>query len=142
MNFEPTNPSSSGERWLGCAEIPTAEELNPDWDTAYDEILRRLKHNDVTTPYTSKEEYLETHYRLQREEGITNLRFSVKTFRENPYMCDDESTCVYTKVRSPTASKHFVAILVKPRWGVSIYSTIRGFQLTHVASRCLCRAIR
>ncbi|KAK8034329.1 hypothetical protein PG993_009324 [Apiospora rasikravindrae] len=44
------------------------------------EIRTRVRFNDVTQPYYYKDEYLRTHYFLQREDGVTNLRKSISDF--------------------------------------------------------------
>lgn len=88
--------------WQTYPEIPTARDLNPDWDNREDlEKIHSLLPNDWERPFPSKDTYLETHYRLQREEAIAMLRYSVKKYREDPTMADDDETCVYTKVRLP-----------------------------------------
>ncbi len=81
-------------------EIPTPIELNPDWNDQEQvaKIKSRLLHNTVERPWGNKDIYLETHYRLQREESITMLRYSIRKFRQDPFMRDDDETCVYTKV--------------------------------------------
>lgn len=85
--------------WQTYPEIPTARDLNPDWDNREDlEKIHSLLPNDWERPFPSKDTYLETHYRLQREEAIAMLRYSVKKYREDPTMADDDETCVYTKV--------------------------------------------
>ncbi|KAJ8126517.1 hypothetical protein O1611_g7120 [Lasiodiplodia mahajangana] len=85
--------------WQTFPEIPTAQDLNPDWDDPEDlERVNSLLPNDWQHPFLDKNTYLETHYRLQREEAIAMLRFSVKKYREDPTMGDDDETCIYTKV--------------------------------------------
>ncbi|KAI1258925.1 P-loop containing nucleoside triphosphate hydrolase protein [Xylariaceae sp. FL1019] len=85
--------------WLSLPEIPSAEVFNPNWqDPSHLDQMNSLLPNNWQTPWTSKDTYLETHYRLQREEAVTMLRFSVKKYREAPTMGDDDETCVYTKV--------------------------------------------
>ncbi|KAI1372519.1 P-loop containing nucleoside triphosphate hydrolase protein [Hypoxylon crocopeplum] len=60
--------------------------------------MQRLLPNTWQEPWQSKNTYLETHYRLQREEGFTMLRHSIKKFKEDRAMMDDEESCIYTKV--------------------------------------------
>ncbi|KAK6086018.1 helicase required for RNAi-mediated heterochromatin assembly 1 [Seiridium cupressi] len=93
-------PFQPGGEWLGLPELPTPAELNPDGDadSIAASVMRHLGENDVSRPYGSKEEYLETHYRLNREEGITFLRLGVSEYKRNPLMMDNDNTCVYTKV--------------------------------------------
>ncbi|KAI1635216.1 P-loop containing nucleoside triphosphate hydrolase protein [Biscogniauxia mediterranea] len=97
VNYEPV--SVSGQGWCAYPEIPTARDLNPDWDDpAQRAEITHLLPNTWQRPWSDKNTYLETHYRLQREEAITMLRFSIRKFRDCPLMMDDEETCVYTKV--------------------------------------------
>ncbi|KAI0449357.1 P-loop containing nucleoside triphosphate hydrolase protein [Xylaria acuta] len=85
--------------WRNYPEIPTARDLNPDWENPKDrERINSLLPNNWQHPFPDKNTYLETHYRLQREEAIAMLRYSVKKYREDPTMVDDNETCIYTKV--------------------------------------------
>ncbi|KAI0542816.1 P-loop containing nucleoside triphosphate hydrolase protein [Xylaria digitata] len=85
--------------WQTYPEIPTARDLNPDWDSQEDlNRINSLLPNNWEHPFPDKNTYIETHYRLQREEAIALLRFSVKKYREDPNMVDDDETCVYTRV--------------------------------------------
>ncbi|KAI5918453.1 P-loop containing nucleoside triphosphate hydrolase protein [Camillea tinctor] len=97
VNYEPV--SVSGQGWRAYPEIPTARDLNPDWDDPSQRAeITHLLPNTWQRPWSDKNTYLETHYRLQREEVITMLRFSIRKFRNCPLMMDDEETCIYTKV--------------------------------------------
>ncbi|KAI5860952.1 P-loop containing nucleoside triphosphate hydrolase protein [Durotheca rogersii] len=60
--------------------------------------MNHLLPNTWMEPWESKDTYLETHYRLQREEAITMLRYGIKKFKESPNMMDDDEACIYTKV--------------------------------------------
>ncbi|RYP60471.1 hypothetical protein DL771_010501 [Monosporascus sp. 5C6A] len=100
-NFEPKcPPGAPDQEWRAMPELPTSEELNPDWTNKQqvDKLKSSLLPNTVEVPWEDKNTYLETHYRLQREESITMLRFSIRKFKDNPLMVDDEETCIYTKV--------------------------------------------
>ncbi|KAI8956483.1 P-loop containing nucleoside triphosphate hydrolase protein [Daldinia sp. FL1419] len=100
INFEPDRlPPIPGQEWRSYPEIPTSQDLNPDWDNE-DQLkkIRYLLPNTWREPWKEKNRYLETHYRLQREEGITMLRHSIKKFKDDPAMIDDGETCIYTKV--------------------------------------------
>ncbi|RYP84208.1 hypothetical protein DL769_001231 [Monosporascus sp. CRB-8-3] len=57
----------------------------------------KLVYVQVEAPWNDKNTDLETDYRLQREESITMLRFSIRKFEDNPLVVDDEETCIYTK---------------------------------------------
>ncbi|KAK5626739.1 hypothetical protein RRF57_002454 [Xylaria bambusicola] len=90
---------SNVPEWQNFPEIPTAQDLNPNWDDPADlEKVHSLLPNNWQHPFPDKNTYLETHYRLQREEAIAILRYSVKKYREQPSMPDDDETCIYTKV--------------------------------------------
>ncbi|RYP02907.1 hypothetical protein DL764_005523 [Monosporascus ibericus] len=100
-NFEPKcPPEAPDQEWRAMPELPTSEELNPDRTNKQqvDKLKSSLLPNTVEAPWKDKNTYLETHYRLQREESITMLRFSIWKFKDNPLMVDDEETCIYTKV--------------------------------------------
>lgn len=91
--------SQPGREWLSLPELPTPSELNPgdDPSATRENVMQHLRRNDVSRPYGSRLKYLETHYRLNREEGITFLRFGIGEYKYNPAMMDNENTCVYTK---------------------------------------------
>ncbi|KAF7523232.1 hypothetical protein G7054_g11856 [Neopestalotiopsis clavispora] len=95
VNFLPT-----GGGWQSLPDLPTAGELNPRWNEGdiSQTVLGALGRNDVTMAYESSGKYLETHYRLNREEGVALLRSGVREFKEQPWMGDSETTMVYTKV--------------------------------------------
>ena len=86
-------------------ELPTASELNPDWEALVSGADWSLKENNIHLPYSSKEDYLETHYQILREEGITHLRWSIKQYRDNPARVDDQDISIYTKVHRPTNTR-------------------------------------
>ncbi|KAI1506004.1 P-loop containing nucleoside triphosphate hydrolase protein [Biscogniauxia marginata] len=97
VNYEPV--SVPGQGWRAYPEIPTAHDLNPDWnDPAQRAEMSYLLPNTWQRPWSDKNTYLETHYRLQREEAVTMLRYSIQKFRVCPLMMDDDETCIYTKV--------------------------------------------
>ncbi|KAI1328243.1 hypothetical protein F5Y16DRAFT_409907 [Xylariaceae sp. FL0255] len=85
--------------WQLYPEIPSAEDLNVDFeDPVQRDGINNLLPNTWDRPWSAKNTYLETHYRLQREEAIATLRFSIHKYRTDPKMVDDDETCVYTKV--------------------------------------------
>lgn len=91
--------STEIEDWRSIPELPTSDELNPD-DDRFQKLIegRHLLPNPWKQPWKSKDTYLQTHYLLQREEGTTLLRLSIRKYKEDPTMMDDTETCVYTKV--------------------------------------------
>lgn len=102
VNFDPSSRHPDQE-WRSYPELPTGDDLNPDWDDP--EQLAKIRHllpNTWQEPWKSKDTYLETHYRLQREEAITMLRYSIKRFKDDPAMMDDDETCIYTRVSPPS----------------------------------------
>lgn len=96
---EPPGRCPEGEEWQQLPELPTAKELNADFDLDLDSILQQVPRNDVTRPYQSKTQYVKNLYQLSREEGITLLRAGIHDYKEDPNMGDNDHTCVYTKVR-------------------------------------------
>lgn len=114
VNYE-LPPLKPGQEWRSYPELPTGQDLNPDWDDPQQmEEIRHLLPNTWQKPWKDKDTYLETHYRLQREEGITMLRYSIKKFKDDPTMMDDAETCIYTKVNEPqnVPSEHVINISV------------------------------
>ncbi|KAI1343297.1 P-loop containing nucleoside triphosphate hydrolase protein [Xylariaceae sp. FL0016] len=94
-----THSATPGQQWRNYPEIPTSRDLNPDWnDPSQLAEIRNIHPNIIDRPWPSKQSYLEAHYRLQREEAISLLRWAARQFRETPEMMDDDNICVYTKV--------------------------------------------
>jgi helicase required for RNAi-mediated heterochromatin assembly 1 len=99
------------EPWRNLPEIPDKSEIMPkenerdrykveEWndyqkDPVYDV---NLPVNIIDKPWPSKEEYISAHYQILREDAIASLRNSVKSFKRNPEMDDDNFTHVYTSV--------------------------------------------
>ena len=120
--------------WQTLPEIPTARDLNPDWDNREDlERVNSLLPNDWQQPFPDKNTYLETHYRLQREEAIAILRYSVKKYREMPNMADDNETCVYTRVRLLFL---FIKIPDIGRLTTFVQVFVQGYLMTRMGPMC------
>lgn len=100
INFDQDRPPPiPGQEWRSYPELPTSRDLNPDWDNEEQVAeIRNLLPNTWREPWKNKNTYLETHYRLQREESITMLRHSIRKLKDEPAMMDDGETCIYTKV--------------------------------------------
>jgi helicase required for RNAi-mediated heterochromatin assembly 1 len=62
----------------------------------------RLPRNRIDTAWPSKDDYLETHYRLLRREGTEALRYAVNSYIASPASSDNEDMCIYTKVKAHT----------------------------------------
>ncbi|KAI1100025.1 hypothetical protein F4804DRAFT_345048 [Jackrogersella minutella] len=98
VSFEPPAPKP-GKEWRSYPELPTSQDLNPDLEDPHQVAnANYLLPNTWHEPWVNKNTYLETHYRLQREEAITMLRYSIQKYKEDPTMMDDEQTCIYTRV--------------------------------------------
>lgn len=59
-----------------------------------------LTTNQIHGPWSSTEQYLETHHNLLREDGVGNLRDAVAAFRERPGAFDSKSFVIYERVSS------------------------------------------
>ena len=60
---------ADSSHWTAFREIPSSNEVFDRGRTEHDTALE-LAENTIVGPYTSKEEYLETHYRLLREDAV------------------------------------------------------------------------
>lgn len=85
----------SNDDWLQKPELPTAEEIL-GVDEPGDDVL--LAPNQISGPWSSKEEYLRTHYCLIREDSVAPLRDAVTMVRNNPQMNDAKNISIYEKV--------------------------------------------
>ncbi|CCU82840.1 DEAD box helicase involved in nonsense mediated decay [Blumeria hordei DH14] len=94
------------ESWAQLPEIPTSEEIlcsdiNPeDWDDYQHDIPydTNLPCNIVEGIWSSKIEYVSTHYKILRENAIGPLRHAVQTFRRDPGMMEDKLMYIYSEV--------------------------------------------
>ncbi|KAB5546929.1 P-loop containing nucleoside triphosphate hydrolase protein [Coniochaeta sp. 2T2.1] len=75
-------------------ELPTAAEILVSQSEA-----EPLPVNCIDSAWPSKNDYLETHYRLLRREGTEALRYAVNKYKSNIAASDDEDMCIYTNVR-------------------------------------------
>ena len=65
------NSNGDGSTWFTQPEIPPVTEFwQPDADWVDEPI--EMDENNVVGPYESREQYLETHYRLMREDCGTS----------------------------------------------------------------------
>lgn len=79
--------------WQLMPELPAASEIMVAQAKA-----EPLPENPIDSAWASKDDYLETHYRLLRREGTEALRYAVNKYKSNPAAGDDEDMCIYTKV--------------------------------------------
>lgn len=82
-------------------EIPSSLEIKGEDENATIEEEIEIEVNRVHAAWKSKAKYLETHYRLLREDAVTPLRNAVAEVRENPHMTEKDSfedAAIYEKV--------------------------------------------
>ncbi|PSR80341.1 P-loop containing nucleoside triphosphate hydrolase protein [Coniella lustricola] len=85
---------AEGDDWQQLPEIITAKELLDGSLTS-----ERLPWFPKGHSWKTKKEYLEALYLILRFEGSEGLRYSIKCFKQDTEMMDDDDTCIYTKVR-------------------------------------------
>jgi len=76
--------------WTQLPEIPTAKEVFDKGGTDHAEPIQ-LEENTVVGPYTSKDDYLRTHYLLLREDAVAPLRDVISEIQEYPSILEQES---------------------------------------------------
>ncbi|KAJ4146995.1 hypothetical protein LMH87_001548 [Akanthomyces muscarius] len=77
--------------WLKEPEFPSPDEILSNSAPK----LLCIDNADIT----SKQEYLEKHYRMQRYEAIEPTRFAVSEFCKNPTMGEGELAYIYSRVQ-------------------------------------------
>ncbi|KGO70841.1 hypothetical protein PEX1_046850 [Penicillium expansum] len=81
--------------WQTKPELPSTEEILGT-DIPGDVVA--LAPNCISGPWVSKEEYLEAHYALIREDSVAPLRNAVARVRADPFMKDTPDISIYEKV--------------------------------------------
>ncbi|KAJ5689181.1 ATP binding protein [Penicillium macrosclerotiorum] len=85
----------SNTDWLMKPELPTADEIlgidSPDNDVL-------LAPNVISEAWSSRDDYLKTHYNLIREDAVAPLRDAVAFLRSRPSMNDTNDVAIYEKV--------------------------------------------
>ena len=92
-----TDPSS----WLCKCEIPTSTEINGDEEHSGGGDEVEIPVNKIDGAWASKEEYLQAHYELLREDGVSPLRDAVDEVRMEPNLMERDSrenAFIYEKV--------------------------------------------
>ncbi|KAL8826843.1 MAG: hypothetical protein Q9191_003549 [Dirinaria sp. TL-2023a] len=87
--------------WVSKREIPSSEEIRGVDDNSRVEDEIEVPVNRVQEPWESKGFYLESHYKLLREDAVTPLRDAVAEVRLRPYLIEKnsvENAAVYVKV--------------------------------------------
>lgn len=62
-------PPADLSQWAGFREVPSPSEVFDQGRTEHGTMLQ-VTENTVVGPYISKEEYLECHYKLLREDAV------------------------------------------------------------------------
>lgn len=102
--------------WRDLPELPTVVELMPgDAST----MPPPLPYNNIHTSWESKEQYLETHYRLLRADAICPMQKAVSIYRERPEMMDDRDVCIYTHVSRFSSCCSDMAVSEVSAWSYS-----------------------
>lgn len=81
--------------WQSKPEIPSPQEIMGS-DTPDDSLP--LHVNLIDRPWDSKEQYIEAHYNLLREDSVSPLRDAVATLRDNHSMDDTDKFSIYESV--------------------------------------------
>ena len=87
--------------WTRKREIPSSLEIKGEDENATIEEQIEISVNQVHIAWDSKEQYLETHYRLLREDAVAPLRDAVAEVRETPHIMEKDScenAAIYEKV--------------------------------------------
>jgi len=87
--------------WRQQREIPTSQEIRGDLASNGEDDEIEVPVNEISKPWSSKEEYLEAHYGLLREEAVTPLRNVVSELLAVPQIEEEDSqenAAIYEKV--------------------------------------------
>ncbi|KAL6718868.1 hypothetical protein ACLMJK_003102 [Lecanora helva] len=92
--------SISQVQWIRCPAVPSVEEIHDSGNTNLDDPVPVLE-NIVVGPFASKDDYLERHYTLLREDAVAPLRSAVSEVQTYPHLEEKDSQCnayLYEKV--------------------------------------------
>lgn len=87
--------------WCQQREIPTSQEVRGDITGNGEDDEVEVSINEVSKPWPSREEYLEAHYGLLREEAVAPLRNVVSELLAEPQIeekVSQENAAIYEKV--------------------------------------------
>ncbi|SLM34912.1 P-loop containing nucleoside triphosphate hydrolase [Lasallia pustulata] len=104
--------------WLGKREIPSSAEImgiTSDDGNGVGGNEIGLTVNKIDSPWDSKEQYLEAHYELAREDAVAPLRDVVAEVKNDPNLMERDSTnnaAIYEKA-SYTLTQYFTAFDVE-----------------------------
>ncbi|KAF4542629.1 Dead box helicase [Lasiodiplodia theobromae] len=83
-----SNLPVNSESWLSRPEVPTTDEILDTQDVFQDTVS--VPVNNVNGAWASKEEYLESHYELLREDTIRPLREALGRIRAKSWAKEEE----------------------------------------------------
>ena len=89
--FDKANNLPTDHSWLTLPELPTSVEVGrlKKGKPTVGEIP--VPVNKVDGPWSSKQEYLQSHYELLREDGVASLREAVEEIRAKPELMEKDS---------------------------------------------------
>jgi len=98
--FNTSNQPRDCSHWTGFRDIPSSLEVFDQGRKEHGEDLQ-LSENIVVGPYASRDDYLERHYQLLREDAVAPLRDVISELQVHPYIMEkesDNSAYMYEKV--------------------------------------------
>ncbi|MCJ1436993.1 hypothetical protein MMC27_006376 [Xylographa pallens] len=89
--FDKASNLPTDHSWLTLPELPTSVEVGrlKNGKPTVGEIP--VPVNKVDGPWSSKQEYLQSHYELLREDGVASLREAVEEIRAKPELMEKDS---------------------------------------------------
>ena len=89
--IDQANNLPTDQSWLTLPELPTSAEIGrlENGRPTIGEIP--IPINKIKGPWFSKEEYLQSHYELLREDGVAPLREAVEEIRAKPDLMEKDS---------------------------------------------------
>ncbi|MCJ1383921.1 hypothetical protein MMC17_007035 [Xylographa soralifera] len=89
--FDKASNTHTDQSWLTLPELPTSVEIGrlENGKPTVGEIP--IPVNKVDGPWSSKLEYLQSHYELLREDGVASLREAVEEIRAKPELMEKDS---------------------------------------------------
>ena len=88
--------------WTGFREVPSSTEVFDEGRMEHEQTLE-ISENNIVGPYSSKEDYLERHYSLVREDAVSPLRNVISEVQVYPHLMEKDSendAYIYEKVRT------------------------------------------
>ena len=83
--------ASNDASWLTLREIPASNEVFDAHGSQNLDQALEITENIIVGPYESKQDYLERHYNLLREDAVAPLREAIQELQMTPYITEVES---------------------------------------------------